>query len=613
MSAVPTGLDAGTRYLREASEAWRPIDRAVARWVLAHGGPEALAVAAAWASFADGRGDAALMLAAPSACMPAWPERERVATAIQALADAPANGWVGRVNPDAAIPATPFALDGEAFYLRRNLLHEVAIGHALHARLNAPASALPALPEADLASWFDATPDRADQPQRQAVRQAAGRALFVLTGGPGTGKTTTVLRMLLAMAHAHLTAHGSMPSIRLAAPTGKAARRLAEALREGGRKLRERLDATAAQRMDALLEAPCDTVHGLLGASGDGRFGHHARAPLPADIVVVDEASMLDLALLHALLDALDEHTALVLVGDADQLASVDTGSVLADVVAALTDGPALVRLRHSFRSQRELAAINDAVRCGDTQSFGTAWNAAGAGAVRHALADERDLSQRLRAWSLRLRKTLSAAGAMDVHAAADAPSVTRALDGLKSCQLLCALREGPFGARAANAKLERLLGGAPEDAPGWFAGRTVVVLRNDGASGLANGDVGLCLCIADDQGESRLQVVFEPGGPPRADAAAGTPRVFDTDALPVHESAFALTIHKSQGSEYAHVAVLLPPQPGHPLLTRQLLYTALSRARLGVELWAEPAAVDACIARPLQRAGRLRARIAGA
>jgi exodeoxyribonuclease V alpha subunit len=329
--------------------------------------------------------------------------------------------------------------------------------------------------------------------------------------------------------------------------------------------------------------------------------GRHER--IAADIVVVDEASMLDLSMLRTLLDAVPDEALLILVGDADQLTSVATGSVLMDIVAALDDrGGEVVRLRHSFRAEHRLVALNEAVRSGDAAALRRLVDDGHGDLVQHRPQTARQLGERLAQHAAALASE-SALRARVPDDASAADVVRTALSALTRRQLLCALRDGAFGVHEANAVLERLLRRAWNVAAGaeWYAGRAVIVTRNDYAAGLFNGDVGLCLADA----AGRLRVWFE--------SSAGEPdavRSIAPGAMPECEAAFALTIHKSQGSEYEHVAVMLPPEPDQRILSRQLLYTAVSRARRGIELWASDAALDAALARPVVREGGLRDRL---
>jgi exodeoxyribonuclease V alpha subunit len=748
-----------------ADEDWRPIDRAVARWVLGHGGSLLLARVAAWASVAEGQGDSVLVLAgeacntplaalsdealqalaaeplvqalaASSDATPASASGDATAPSVQADPTAAA----ASADPAEALELSGFVLQGDLFYLRRNFAHEQAVAAALRARRRAPAEAaaressstdqppadferagsLPADPaSADRAarpapavaltdplpfalapppaavprragldppppasspdsshagdsssSGLDAPPNRptahaelpplidalfagdtraAVQAQRAAVAQFVDRRLFVLTGGPGTGKTTTVLRMLLLRVRRAMDASGRAPRLRLAAPTGKAAQRLAESLAAGGEALRTGPAALGADWQSALAEvlaAEASTLHRLLGSRGPGRGPtYRAGRPLPLDLLVVDEASMIDLSLLRATLDALPADASLLLVGDADQLASVGTGSVLRDLVEALADDPRgdLVRLDHSFRAQQALQPLNAALKAGDYRAFAAAATAAGPRFQLRRCGQPRELARALSEHAQALFDGLQSAGIfapLPADPQATDAAVLRALAALRDRQLLCALRETEYGARAADVALAQRLKSRLHLGAGdaWFAGRAIIIEQNDYAAGLFNGDLGLCLAQAD----GSLRVWFEPAPTPpsepalalaarpaaalahdalaRGAAAHGArthdvrstsaPRAFSPGSLPAHAGAFALSVHKSQGSEYEHVALLLPPEPEHPILSRALLYTGATRARSSLQLWASEAVLQAALSRPALRSSGLRARL---
>ncbi|HET6631681.1 MAG TPA: exodeoxyribonuclease V subunit alpha [Rhodanobacteraceae bacterium] len=609
-------------------EDWRALDRAVARWVRIHGGSPLLARVAGWASLAEGNGDSALPLAGGHHGMPPLSADERAALAGEALVG---NGSE-KVHSDPGFD-TPFVVSGEFFYLRRNYLHECAVAAAIAGRLEPPASAPGEAVDAALDALFNGDAGDDVQPQRRAVAQVLGKRLFVLTGGPGTGKTTTVLRMLLMLARDRAARREREPVIRLGAPTGKAAQRLSQSLREGAERLRadpeQPLPADWQPQLDCALRAEASTLHRLLGSRGHSGFRFHRDNRLPADIVVVDEASMIDLALLRALLDALPADATLVLVGDADQLTSVATGSVLLDLVGALEaqDSPALVRLQHCFRADVSLVPVNAAILAGDAAAFADAWRGAGTAATRREVASQAALRAALEQWCGRLRQLLRDAGAFAPVPAQRHDLVLKALDALRQRQLLCALRETDFGSVEVNARIEQRLRGSGDDVADfagddgdttWYAGRAVMITRNDYAAGLFNGDVGLCL--ADEDGQ--LGVWFE------ATAAAGSTGAstagtndashggarravrFAPGSLPEHQGAFAVTIHKSQGSEYQHVALLLPPDADNRILSRQLLYTGASRARRAIELWGGDDALNAALATPVHRASGLAARL---
>lgn len=589
---------------------------ALREWVLAKTASRELARAVALAVDAEAEGHACARLDAAGEGMN-----------LAALRDQP---WVGNGSGDAI---SPCVLTGRGdFYLWRNWRHEQRLGEGLMARVDHPAAdpgdtaaagadAAPApidrrLLAADIERLYAGMDAQASQGQREAVAAAVGRRLFVLSGGPGTGKTTTVLRLLLCW----LRQRGPDFAVALAAPTGKAAQRLSQSMRDGKAELMAALVETkrsaaaagqsgepgsadpgnAWQQVLARLPDAAQTVHRLLGAlPSEDRFRHDADHPLPHQLVVVDEASMVDLATMRALLEALAPSAALVLVGDPDQLVSVSAGSVLADLVQVAEQAqsplaPHAARLRHVWRAEQDLAHAYDLVRRGDADALlrqlasidDCAW---------HPVDHLAILGGRLSAWLERPEwDDLLGLTSNPDHA-------SRAFDQLRALQLLSALRAGPWGATELASRIDQALrqraGGGH-----WYPGRAIVISHNDYARRLYNGDIGIALGHG-----ARLRVHFETTD------ARGEPvlRSLSPRELPAHDLAFALSVHKSQGSEYDHVAVLLPPDPDHRILTRQLLYTALSRARYGVELWTSEASLRSALARRSQRHGGLRERLA--
>jgi exodeoxyribonuclease V alpha subunit len=363
----------------------------------------------------------------------------------------------------------------------------------------------------------------------------------------------------------------------------------------------------------------------------DNSFSRGPRNPLAEDIVVVDEASMVDLAMMRQLLEALRPDAVLILLGDPGQLASVDAGSVLADIVASAPQNqlpPSLAGLLAPLLQRAPLqhassATTDNAALAGQVLTLTHTWRA-GSGLQRgiEALRNTPDpawLDTLLRERAdgdLHLRHcpnphALRACvdGWIERHAdllqslltpAADAAA---ALQRLRQLQILCALRDGPFGAQGLNDLIARRLTArfGIDGGRAWYHGRPVIITRNDYARGLFNGDVGIALESAEG-----LRVWFELSD---RDGNAGL-RSYSPRALPAHESAWAITIHRSQGSEYHDVAVLLPPDPDNRVLTRELVYTAISRARTHAEIWTTDDSLRAALARPIQRQGGLRERL---
>ena len=438
--------------------------------------------------------------------------------------------------------------------------------------------------------------------QRVAAAVTVLRGLSVIAGGPGTGKTATVARILVLLLR---LAGGRHPRMALAAPTGKAASRLEQAVAMA----LASLPLAAAER--AALPLRAHTLHRLLGGRpGGGRFRHHADNPLALDLLVVDEASMVDLALMTRLLEALPSPARLVLLGDRDQLASVQAGAVLGDVCAGARGfRPALAkRLEElagplAWRATAAAPALSDCLvplqrsyrydAAGGLGRLAVAVRDGDAGAALAAL----DAGEQV-GWGEAGSPGL-AAGYQAYRAAVRGGQPPEAvLAAFDRYRVLAALRAGPRGVEALNRSIEQALGLARERRPGseWYAGRPVMITRNHYGLGLYNGDVGVALADAAAGGE--LRVFFQQPG-------AGL-RALPPLRLPEHETVYATTVHKSQGSELEAVAVVLPEQPG-AAATRELLYTAITRARSAVRVWASRQALAAAVAQPTRRSSGLR------
>ena len=504
---------------------------------------------------------------------------------------------------DGSSPA-PLVLEGDRLYLRRFHAAERRLAHAVRARVGVTREAQ--IDDACVALFRRLFP-AGDSTDWQAVAAAAalrGR-LTVITGGPGTGKTTTVARILALLLQRD-------PSLRiaLAAPTGKAAARLSEAIVAG----LETLPIDDAARARAPRAGR--TLHRLLGYQPwNDRFGHDADRPLAEDVVVVDEASMVDLLTMDALFAALRPTARIILLGDPDQLASVDTGHVLGDLCAAAAgcgddhgndlcawfarlSGMTLtasakatalrdcvVRLHRSYRFERQpgIGALATAVREGDAST------------ALAALAEGRyaDVRRRDAAGTSAMLDPLR--DLLDRYL--DAATPAAALEALASFRVLCAHREGRAGVAGLNEAVERALGRRATRSA-WYDRRPVLVTANDPSTGLFNGDVGVTFTV-----EGRLLVWFADG--------AGGVRGVSPARLPAHDTAWAMTVHKSQGSEADRVLLVLPDEPG-PLLTRELLYTAVTRARKSVDIVGSESVLASAISRAARRASGLAGRLSG-
>jgi len=438
----------------------------------------------------------------------------------------------------------------------------------------------PPVDEDALAAGLDRVfPEAGYEEQRDAARIALSQWTTVLTGGPGTGKTTTVAALLALLAEQAELTGKTRPRIALAAPTGKAANRLQEAVQGEIDKLHT-ADRARLSNLHAV------TLHRLLGwtPGSSTRFRHNRGNRLAYDVIVVDETSMVSLTMMARLLEAVRPQTRLVLVGDPDQLASVEAGAVLADLVDGLSgrDDARIAALRTSHRFGESIGALADAIRVGEADRV-MELLAAGGEHVEWAYTEDP---------TEHLRKVL-VPHAVHIRHACLLGDTSTALATLDEHRMLCAHREGPYGVRHWNRMVERWLTeetGQPTWAQ-WYAGRPVLVTANDYGLKLYNGDTG---------------VTVSQDGVLRA--VIGSQR-FATSRLADVETMHAMTIHKSQGSQADEVTVLLPPTDSR-LLTRELLYTAVTRAQRRVSLVGSEAQVRQAIDRRAVRATGLGRRL---
>ncbi len=418
--------------------------------------------------------------------------------------------------------------------------------------------------------------------QRQAAEVALTRPLALISGGPGTGKTSTVARILGLL----LLTLGTDLQIALAAPTGKAAMRLRESIARN----REGLPFSAL--IKEKMPTSASTLHRLLGVRRHSpHFRHNHANPLPWDVVVVDEASMVDLAMMSKLVDALKPTARLILLGDKDQLASVESGAILADCIQALPENT--VMLQKSYRFNQEISAFAQAVNSNDSSTAWAMLNRESQGAVsllHEPLADF--IGGR---YARYMQEVAMLQGSDDIH---------QLFQCLNRFRVLCATRRGPSGVELINQQVEQSLAAAgyPCQPGGWYPGRPVMILHNDYGLNLFNGDIGICLPDRNDAlsaGDPRhgFKVWFEDED--------GSLRGYQPYRLPPCETVFAMTIHKSQGSEFAEVLVVLP-QADSPLLTRELIYTAVTRAQTRVLIASDQAVFNAAINRTISRSSGL-------
>ncbi|MGP4844205.1 exodeoxyribonuclease V subunit alpha [Marinobacter sp. 1Y8] len=568
-------------------------------------------------------------------------------------------------DPDAN-STTPLVRDGLRLYLRRYWRYEQMIASSITQRLaQHRAIQLPDSTDANhlrqaLERLFGAsTPaDRTDW-QRVACANAARSGFSVITGGPGTGKTTTVVRLLAALQHV-ATQRTDKPGeliIRLAAPTGKAAARLNESIAGAI----DKLDLTAfaeGDRLKAAITSDVTTLHRLMGSiPGSRRFRHNANYPLLLDVLVIDEASMVDVEMMARVLDALPEHAQLILLGDKDQLASVDAGAVLGDLCLRAAQGryqqdtvswletvsgcpidPSLVDdqgsaldqsitlLRHSYRFDaasgigRLAMAVNGAGSENEDASpekVSALFNEGFADIARLILRPQQ-LTEQVASHCIQGGQALfpkSGEGRVVGEREVSPPSgyahylsvmrkgpdesdgdsdakkvvdrwAASVLSAHSQFQVLCALRRGPYGVESLNQLIAEALRdqGLIRSVEGWFPGRPVLVTRNDYAVGLMNGDIGIALEVpvpessrVPSEGDAAPQKVIRVAF--MSNDGSGRIKWVLPSRLHAVETVFAMTVHKSQGSEFAHTCLVLPDRT-NPILTRELVYTGITRAK---------------------------------
>jgi len=507
---------------------------------------------------------------------------------------------------DGSTPA-PLILTGGRLYLNRLWRYELTVARYF-SEANAPLPCDEAVLRQTLDGLF--TSQEPIDWQKVAAAVALTRRISVISGGPGTGKTTTVAKLLAAL----IQLSGEQKCrIRLAAPTGKAAARLTESLGGALQKL------PLTQEQLALFPNEASTLHRLLGAQpGSQRLRYHAGNPLHLDVLVVDEASMIDLTMMSRLIEALPAHARVIFLGDRDQLASVEAGAVLGDIctyaslgyttaraqelarltgcaldgndnplAGALRDSLCLLQKSYRFGSHSGIGQLAAAVNRGDRNATRAVFSGEFDDIEKKSLQNGEEyqamLDEALQGYQLFLASVQQQRPPEQVIAA------------FGEYQLLCALREGPFGVAGLNERLEQVLAQKRKiirlPHSRWYEGRPVMISRNDSALGLFNGDIGIAL----DRGQGLRVWFLMPDGSVKS---------VQPSRLPEHETAWAMTVHKSQGSEFNHAALILPSQLS-PVVTRELIYTAITRARKRLSLYTdERVLVQAIATRTERRSG---------
>lgn len=621
----------------------RRLSYAFARFVASLGtAPPALVLATSVLSELEGQGHSCLLLsdlAAGPAGLLGW-EDEQWKHLARAAGPLPKNaqGWAQSLSGcqqvwdvSAFDYDQPLVLDGDRLYLRRYWRDEMLVAQAVRER----ATRKREVDQEAVRGWLDmlfASQHNVQGPdwQKLACAIALRGSVAIITGGPGTGKTYTVAR-LLALLFATAPEAGSQ-RIALAAPTGKAAARLKQSIDKALNELADKVGSTLPLRELTLRMGAARTLHSLLGARPDTRaFAHHRGNPLDVDVLIVDEASMVHLEMMASLLDALPPSATLILLGDKDQLASVEAGAVLGDlchnagaggytdatcdyVLAAsgeelpdefLGDAGALAQqtvvLRHSRRFGGPIGQLALAVNAGDAVRAEAVLRAGEPGVRWIENAQQQHVLQLAQSGYgsyLDVLNTGHKAGLNTNHE----EWVRQVLQRFESFRILCAVRDGEWGVAGLNDAVARRLAQAGLLRPNgeWYVGRPVMVTRNDYATNVYNGDIGLTL--PDPARPGALRVYFLEGDTVRSVLATRLRNV---------ETAFAMTVHKSQGSEFRHTVLALPRERG-AVLTRELVYTGITRASEMFTLVSPPGAVLLeAIAQRTHRTSGLRGMIA--
>lgn len=486
---------------------------------------------------------------------------------------------------------SPLILENSRLYLHRYWHYETRLAEQLKFKVkNNPLKAINI--EALLDHYFSIeNKNSSDQEslentetdwQRLAAKNVTEQLFSIIVGGPGTGKTTTVLKILALLQELEFAIPQKPLTVALAAPTGKAAMRLQESIGGGLEKKEFSTFSTATKQT---IPKDVSTIHRLLGAKpASPYFKHHAENPLIYDLVIIDEASMVDLALMSKLVDALKPDARLILLGDKDQLASVESGAVLNDLSLGLPNHTS--ELKKSYRFDHQIKDFAAAINQQNNQQ---AWE----------MLNSEDYPEITLVTNPLLSHIMSASkGYFDAVKTNNTPDAI--FQAFKQFQVLCSNRRGKLGVEGINHAIERSLHQQNVNLQPWkpwYSGKPVIITRNDPGTQLFNGDIGICL-----EEESNLYVFFQ--------LANGDIKKLLPSRLPQHETAYALTIHKSQGSEFEHVLIVLPDKP-NPVLGKELIYTAVTRAKKKIEVASYQQVFNYTLNQQVERHSGLREKVA--
>lgn len=544
---------------------------------------------------------------------------------------------------------TPLVLQGQRLYLRRYWQYETFICQRIRRLMEQQKPLDEAGLKQALTPFFGGDDSTADW-QKIACALAMKSHFTVITGGPGTGKTTTVVKLLLLLQQMQTEQQQPLLQIRMAAPTGKAAARLKESVQNACRRLLQQ--QLISEQQAAHIPQQALTLHKLLGRYGNSRRSrYHQGQPLPLDVLIVDEASMVDIEMMAQLLAALPDHAMCILLGDKDQLSSVEAGAILGELCrntgfgkgeyteqtaqwlagitghslaaqwqnpqgSALDQHIVMLQKSHRFTASSGIGQLAQAVNQGDVPRFKQLWQQGftdieqlhcqqfNEAALVQKLLGSHQQPAGFAAYLALVRQP------PQQHEAAhwDAWANT-ILQAYSSFQVLCATREGEWGVEQINQKITALLSAKQyvSEAKDWFIGRPVIITRNDYALGLMNGDIGITLqkpVEVNGQTELQKRVAFFNSD--------GSIKWVLPSRLNHVETVFAMTIHKSQGSEFEQVLMLLP-EYDMPMLSRELIYTGITRARKHLSLLApQPALLPQALQRRVERSGGIKWQMQG-